>query len=348
MFTTNAFAAPAEGAPLEAATIARREVGPQDVLIDVAYCGICHTDIHIVRGEWGPQPYPLVPGHEIIGTVAAVGSDVTRFAPGDRVGVGCMIRSCGECASCQAGQEQDCAGMVGTYGGTDADGTVTQGGYSAKIVVGQNFVLRVPENLDPAGAAPLLCAGITMYSPLRRYGAGPGKKVAVIGLGGLGHLGVKIAAAMGAEVTVLSQTLKKLEDGLRFGAAQYKATSDPETFADLAGQFDLMISTLSAPPDLPTLLSLLAPGGTLVNVGIPAQPLTLPAFSLVMGRKTLAGSLFGGIAETQEMLDFCAANDITADIEVIAPEAINTAYDRVLASDVRYRFVIDTKALSGD
>jgi uncharacterized zinc-type alcohol dehydrogenase-like protein len=346
LFTTNAFAAPAAGAPLAAATITRREVGPQDVLIDVAYCGICHTDIHTVRGEWGPRPYPLVPGHEITGTVAAVGAEVTRFALGDLVGVGCMVRSCGQCASCRAGQQQDCAAMVGTYGDTDADGTITQGGYAARIVVGQDFVLRIPDGLDLAGAAPLLCAGITMYSPLRRYGAGAGKKVAVIGLGGLGHLGVKIAAAMGAEVTVLSQNLKKREDALRLGATSYHAATDPADFADLTGTFDLMISTLSAPPDLPALLSLLAPQGTLVNLGIPSEPLTLPAFCLVLGRKTLAGSLFGGIAETQEMLEFCAAHNITADTEVIPPEAINTAYDRVLASDVRYRFVIDTASLS--
>ena len=346
MFTTDAIAAPAEGAPLGIASVARREVGPQDVLIDVAYCGICHTDIHIVRGEWGPRSYPLVPGHEIIGTVAAVGAEVSGFSLGDRVGVGCMVGSCGECASCRSGQEQDCAARVGTYGDPDTDGTTTQGGYAGKIVVGQNFVLRIPEGLDSAGAAPLLCAGITMYSPLRRYGAGPGKKVAVIGLGGLGHIGVKLAAAMGAEVTVLSQTLKKREDGIRLGATHYHATSDPDALAGLGGQFDLMISTLSAPFDLATLLSLLTPGGTFVNVGIPAEPLALPAFSLIMGRKTLAGSLFGGIAETQEMLDFCATHDITADIEVITPDAINTAYDRVLASDVRYRFVIDTATLS--
>lgn len=346
MFTTNAFAAPAEGAPLGAVTIRRREVGPQDVLIDVAYCGICHTDIHTVRGEWGPRPYPLVPGHEITGTVAAVGAEVTRFSRGDLVGVGCMVWSCRECASCGASQEQDCAGMVGTYGDTDADGTVTQGGYAGKIVVGQDFVLRIPDGLDPAGAAPLLCAGITMYAPLRRHGASPGTKVAVVGLGGLGHLGVRLAVAMGAEVTVLSQTLKKREDGLRLGAVDYRAADDPAGFADLTGRFDLMISTLSAPPDLPGLLSLLAPEGTLINVGIPPEPLTLPAFALVLGRKTLAGSLFGGIAETQEMLYFCAAHDITADIEVISPDAINTAYDRVLASDVRFRFVIDTGTLS--
>ncbi|ONI89745.1 alcohol dehydrogenase [Saccharothrix sp. ALI-22-I] len=346
MFTTDAFAAPAEGAPLGAASITRRDVGPRDVLIDVSYCGICHTDIHTVRGEWGPRSYPLVPGHEIVGTVAAVGAEVTRFALGDRVGVGCMVGSCGTCASCRSGQEQDCAARVGTYGDTDTDGTITQGGYAGKIVVDQNFVLRIPDGLDPAGTAPLLCAGITMYSPLRRYGAGPGKKVAVIGLGGLGHIGVKLAATMGAEVTVLSQTLKKREDGMRLGATHYHATGDPDALAGLAGQFDLMISTLSAPFDLATLLSLLAPGGTLVNVGIPAEPLALHAFSLIMGRKTLTGSLFGGIAETQEMLDFCAANDITADIEVITPDAINTAFDRVVASDVRYRFVIDTATLS--
>lgn len=346
MFTTNAIAAPAEGAPLGVASITRREVGPQDVLIDVACCGICHTDIHMVRGEWGPRAYPLVPGHEIIGTVASVGAEVTRFSPGDRVGVGCMVGSCGQCASCQSGQEQDCAARVGTYGDPDTDGTITQGGYAGKIVVDENFVLRIPEGLDSAGAAPLLCAGITMYAPLRRYGAGPGKKVAVLGLGGLGHVGVKLAAAMGAEVTVLSQSLKKREDGMRLGATHYHATSDADALAGLAGQFDLMISTLSGPSDIATLLSLLAPGGTLVNVGIPAEPFVLPAFSLIMGSKTLAGSLFGGIAETQEMLDFCGAHDITADVEVITPDAVNIAYDRVVASDVRYRFVIDTTTLS--
>lgn len=346
MFTTDAFAAPAEGAPLGPASITRRDVGPRDVLIDVSYCGICHTDIHTVRGEWGPRAYPLVPGHEIVGTVAAVGAEVTRFAPGDRVGVGCMVRSCGTCASCRTGQEQDCSARVGTYADPDVDGTITQGGYAGKVVVDHDFVLRVPDGLDPAGAAPLLCAGITMYAPLRRYGAGPGKKVAIVGLGGLGHIGVKLAATMGAEVTVLSQTLKKREDGIRFGATHYHATSDSDAIAGLTGQFDLMISTLSAPFDLGTLLSLLAPGGTLVNVGIPAEPLALHAFSLIMGRKTLTGSLFGGITQTQEMLDFCAANDITAEIEVITPDGINNAFDRVVASDARYRFVVDTASLS--
>jgi uncharacterized zinc-type alcohol dehydrogenase-like protein len=258
-----------------------------------------------------------------------------------------MVSSCRECASCRAGEEQHCAkGAVGTYGMVDADGTVTQGGYAGTIVVSEDFVLRIPDGLDLAAAAPLLCAGITMYSPLRRWGAAPGTKVAVIGLGGLGHLGVKLAAAMGAEVTVLSQTLKKREDGFRLGAAAYLATSDPGTFTALAGQFDLIISTVSAPVDAGACLSLLGTGGTLVSAGIPAEQLSLHAFSLVMGRKTLAGSLFGGIAETQEMLGFCARHDITADIEVIPAAGVNEAYERVLASDVRYRFVIDTAALS--
>lgn len=347
MFTTNAFAAPAAGAPLEATTIQRREVGPRDVLIDIAYCGICHTDIHTVRGEWGERAYPLVPGHEIAGTVTNVGTDVTRYRIGEVVGVGCMVNSCRECTSCRAGEEQYCAkGVVGTYGAVDVDGSVTQGGYAGQIVVDEDFVLRIPKGLDVAAAAPLLCAGITMYAPLRRWKAGPGRKVAIVGLGGLGHLGVKLATAMGAEVTVLSQTLKKREDGLGYGAAGYFATGDPATFSTLAGTFDLVINTVSAPVDMDAYLSLLASGGALVNVGIPPAPLSLHAFSLVLGGKTLAGSLFGGITQTQEMLDFCAEHDITADIEVISSQQINEAYERVLASDVRYRFVIDAATLS--
>lgn len=347
MSTTNAFAAPSAGAPLAAMTIQRREVGPRDVLIDISYCGICHTDIHIVRGEWGDRSYPLVPGHEIAGVVAAVGSEVTRHQVGDTVGVGCIVDSCRECASCRAGQEQYCEkGPTATYGEVGADGTVTQGGYAARIVVTEDFVLRIPEGLDLAAAAPLLCAGITMYSPLRRWGAGPGKKVAIVGFGGVGHVGVKLAAAMGAEVTVLSQTLKKREDGLALGAVGYCATSDPSTFTTLAGTFDLIINTVSADVDVNAFMSLLSTGGTLVNIGIPAQPLSLHAFSLVVGGRTLAGSLFGGIAETQEMLEFCAEHGITADVEIIQAQAINEAYERVLASDVRYRFVIDAAALS--
>ncbi|MGC5032765.1 NAD(P)-dependent alcohol dehydrogenase [Micromonospora sp. DT229] len=347
MYTTNAFAAPAAGAPLRAITIERREVGPRDVLIDISYCGICHTDIHTVRGEWGERSYPIVPGHEITGVVAAVGTDVTKHQVGDVVGVGCMVNSCRECASCRAGEEQYCTnGMVGTYAAVDVDGTFTQGGYASRIVVTEDFVLRIPDGLDRAAAAPLLCAGITMYSPLRRWGAGPGKKVAVIGLGGLGHIGVRLATAMGAEVTVLSQTLKKREDGLKLGATGYFATSDPSTFSTLAGTFDLILNTVSARVDMDAYLSLLNTGGALVNVGIPPEQLALHTFSLVMGRKTLVGTLFGGISETQEMLDFCAQHNITADIEIIPAQEINEAYERVLASDVRYRFVIDAATIS--
>lgn len=346
MFTTNAFAAPAAGAPLAATTIQRREVGSQDVLIDISYCGICHTDIHIVRGEWGDRSYPLVPGHEIVGVVAAVGAEVTKYRVGDTVGVGCMVNSCRECVNCRAGEEQYCVkGVIGTYGDADVDGTFTQGGYASKIVVTEDFVLRIPDGLDLAAAAPLVCAGITMYVPLRQWGAGPGKKVAIIGLGGLGHMGIKLATAMGAEVVVLSQTLKKREDGLRLGAIGYFASSDPETFTALAGEFNLIINTVSGQVDIDAYLSLLATGGTLVNIGVPPAPLSLNAFSVIGGRKTLAGSLFGGISETQEMLDFCAEHNITADVEVIPAEKINEAYERVLASDVRYRFVIDSATL---
>jgi uncharacterized zinc-type alcohol dehydrogenase-like protein len=346
MSTVKAFAAPSATGPLSKITIERREVGPKDVLIDIAYCGICHSDIHAVRGEWGPIPYPLAPGHEIVGTVAAVGSQVTKHRVGDRVGVGCMVNSCGECENCLAGEEQHCLkGSVDTYAGIDRDGSVTQGGYSTQIVVVEDFVLRIPESLDPAAAAPLLCAGITTYSPLRHWGAGPGKEIAVIGLGGLGHMAVKLAAAMGAEVTVLSQSLKKQEDGLRLGAKAYYATSDPETFDKLSRSFDLIINTVSAPVDINAFLGLLRLNGTLVIVGAPPEPLPVQAFALMGSRASFAGSNIGGIRETQEMLDFCAEHGLTADIETIGADKINQAYERVLASDVRYRFVIDIDTL---
>jgi uncharacterized zinc-type alcohol dehydrogenase-like protein len=342
----HAYAAPAAAEPLVPTVVERREVGPGDVLIEIKYAGICHSDIHTVNGDWGPQPYPLVPGHEIVGIVAEAGADVTAYRVGDRVGVGCMVNACGACANCRNGDEQYCLdGMVPTYGGADRDGTVTQGGYSTHVVVDAGFVLSVPEGLDSAAAAPLLCAGITTYAPLRRWGAGPGKKVAVVGLGGLGHLAVKIAHAMGAEVTVLSQSLKKQEDGLRLGADHYHATSDPGTFTQLADRFDLIVNTVSARIDIDAYLGLLAVDGTLVNVGAPAEPLSLNVFSLIGARRSYAGSMIGGIAETQEMLDFCAAHGIGADIELISAEQINQAYARVLASDVRYRFVIDTATL---
>ena len=342
----NAYAAPAAGRPLTPTTIDRRDVGPRDVLIEITHAGICHSDIHTVNGDWGPQPFPVVPGHEIVGTVTEVGAEVTTHRVGDRVGVGCMVNSCGHCANCLGGDEQYCLnGMVGTYAATDRDGSTTQGGYSTHVVVDAGFVLRVPDGIDSAAAAPLLCAGITTYSPLRHWGAGPGKKVAVVGLGGLGHMGVKLAHAMGAEVTVLSQSLKKQEDGLRLGADSYFATSDPDTFTGLAGRFDLIVNTVSAPIDVDAYLSLLAVGGALVNVGAPAEPLSLNVFSLIGGRRSYAGSMIGGIAETQEMLDFCAEHGIGAEVEVIAADQVNEAYERVLASDVRYRFVIDTATL---
>ena len=346
MLTVNAYAAPSADAPLEPTTITRRAVGPNDVLIEIAYAGICHSDIHTVNGDWGPQPYPLVPGHEIVGTVAEIGPEVTGHAVGDRVGVGCMVNSCGQCTNCRNGDEQYCAeGMVPTYGGADRDGTITQGGYSTHVVVDAGFVLSVPASLDLAAAAPLLCAGITTYSPLRRWGAGPGRKVAVVGLGGLGHLAVKIAAAMGAEVTVLSQSLKKKEDGLRLGAEHYYATSDRAAFEQLAGSFDLVLNTVSAVIDVDAYLSLLTVDGALVNVGAPAEPLSLNVFSLIGGRRTYAGSMIGGIAETQEMLDFCAEHGIVPETELISADRVNEAYERVLASDVRYRFVIDAATL---
>jgi alcohol dehydrogenase (NADP+) len=342
----NAYAAPAAGRPLAATTIERRDVGATDVLIEITHAGICHSDIHTVNGDWGPQPFPVVPGHEIVGVVAQVGTDVTTHQVGDRVGVGCMVNSCGHCANCRNGDEQYCLnGMVGTYAATDHDGSTTQGGYSTHVVVDAGFVLRVPDGIDSAAAAPLLCAGITTYSPLRHWGAGPGKRVAVVGLGGLGHMGVKLAHAMGAEVTVLSQSLKKQEDGLRLGADAYFATSDPDTFSELAGRFDLIVNTVSAPIDVDAYLSLLAVGGALVNVGAPAEPLSLNVFSLIGARRTYAGSMIGGIPETQEMLDFCAEHGIGAEVEVIPADQINDAYERVLASDVRYRFVIDTATL---
>ncbi|WP_338565362.1 NAD(P)-dependent alcohol dehydrogenase [Microbacterium paraoxydans] len=342
MSTVTAYAAPAEAAPLEKTVIERRELGPHDILIDIAFAGICHSDIHTVRGDWGPQQYPLAPGHEITGTVAAVGSEVTKHALGDRVGVGCLVNSCRECVYCLRGDEQFCTqGAVGTYGAVDRDGTITQGGYSQQVVVTEDFVLRIPDALPLDAAAPLLCAGITTYSPLRHWKVGPGARVAVVGLGGLGHMGVQIAHALGAEVTVLSQTLGKQDDGLRLGADRYFATGDRDTFRDLRGSFDVILNTVSAVIDLRSYLGLLDVDGTIVCVGAPAEALALNAGSLIAGRRSIAGSNIGGIRETQEMLDFCAEHGITAQIEVIPASAINEAYERVLASDVRYRFVID-------
>jgi uncharacterized zinc-type alcohol dehydrogenase-like protein len=346
--SARAFGAPSATAPLEPLQIERREVGPKDVRIDIKFCGVCHSDIHFTRGEWGKVPYPAVPGHEIAGVIAEVGSEVTGFAPGDRVGVGCMVNSCRECENCQKGEEQYCLpGNTQTYGSVDRDGTVTHGGYSSQVVVDQDFVLRIPDGLELDVAAPLLCAGITTYSPLRHWGAGPGKRVAVVGLGGLGHMAVKLAKAMGAEVTVLSQSLRKKDDGLKLGADGYYATSDDATFDELAGRFDLIVNTVSAKLDIGRFLTLLRTDGALVNVGAPAEPLPVPVFPLLLQRRTFAGSAIGSIRETQEMLDFCAEHGIAAEIELISADQINEAWQRVLNSDVRYRFVIDSSTLEG-
>jgi uncharacterized zinc-type alcohol dehydrogenase-like protein len=346
MTTARAYVATSATEPLTPTTIERRPVGPNDVLIDIAYSGICHSDISTVRGDCAPAAYPLVPGHEIVGTVAQIGSEVTRHKVGDRVGVGCMVNSCRECANCLAGLENYCLnGATFTYGSVDRDGTITQGGYATQIVVVEDFVVSVPESIPFEAAAPLLCAGVTVYSPLAHWNVGPGKKVAVVGMGGLGHLAIKVAHAMGAEVTVLSQSLNKKDDGIRFGADHYYATSDQSTFETLANTFDLIVNTISAPVDLQAYLSLLALDGTMVNLGAPAQPMPVSAFALMANRRSFAASSIGSIAETQEALDFCAEHDIAPEIELIDAAAVNSAYDRVLKSDVRYRFVIDAASI---
>ncbi|WP_405869738.1 MULTISPECIES: NAD(P)-dependent alcohol dehydrogenase [unclassified Streptomyces] len=346
MTTVAAYAAPAAKAPLERTTIERRAVGEFDILIDIKFAGICHSDIHQAQEGWGKAIFPMVPGHEIAGIVSEVGSGVTKHAVGDRVGVGCLVDSCRECDNCKAGLEQYCTGgSVGTYNALDKQGEPTYGGYSEKIVVDENFVVRIPEGLSLDVAAPLLCAGITTYSPLKHWNAGPGKKVAILGMGGLGHMGVKIAHALGAEVTVLSQSLRKKDDGLKLGADHYYATSDEDTFKELKGTFDLILSTVSAPLNLDAFLSLLRTDGAFVNVGAPEEPVKLNLFSVIGGRKTLAGSGIGGIQETQEMLDFCAEHGFGSEIELIRADEINEAYERVLSSDVRYRFVIDTATI---
>jgi uncharacterized zinc-type alcohol dehydrogenase-like protein len=346
MAMTPAFAVPHAGGSLAPTTIERRDLHPDDVRIDIAYAGICHSDIHQAKSDWGAGIFPMVPGHEIAGTVSAVGSDVTKYQVGDRVGVGCMVDSCGECEYCRAGTEQFCLkGTVWTYNGIDYDGAHTYGGYSRHIVVKEAFVCRIPAGIELDVAAPLLCAGITTYSPLHHWGVGPGKRVAVVGLGGLGHMGVKIAVALGAKVTVLSQSLKKREDGLRLGATDYYATADEETFTALSARFDVILNTVSAALPIDAYLSMLRVGGVMANVGAPPENLSYNAFSLLGGSKVLAGSLIGGIAETQQMLDFCAEHGVGAEVEVIAADQINAAYERVENSDVRYRFVIDVSTI---
>ena len=347
MTTAKAYAATSATAPLAPYQFERRAAGPHDVQIEIAYCGICHSDLHQVRNEWGNSSYPMVPGHEIVGKVTAVGAHVKGFKVGDLAGVGCLVDSCRTCPSCQRNLEQFCEkGAAFSYNGTEMDRkTITQGGYSSSIVTDEAFVLKISPKLDLAAAAPLLCAGITTYSPLRHWNTKQGDKVGVVGLGGLGHMAVKIAAAMGAEVTMLSTSKSKEADARKLGAHHFGLTSDDATFKRLAGQFDLLIDTISAPHDYNKYLGLLRVEGTMVLLGVPPEPTPVSAFPLIMGRRSLSGSLIGGIAETQEMLDFCAEHGIVSDIELIPMQQVNVAYERMLKNDVRYRFVLDMKTL---
>jgi uncharacterized zinc-type alcohol dehydrogenase-like protein len=346
MPTVHAYATPAADAILAPLDIERREVGENDIQIEILYCGVCHSDIHQARNEWGNSMYPMVPGHEIVGRVTAVGSDVTSFKIGELAGVGCIVDSCRTCSQCEAGEEQFCEkGMTGTYNSIGKNGQPTYGGYSTHIVVDQKYGLHVSEKLDIKGVAPLLCAGITTYSPLRHWNVSKGQKVAIVGLGGLGHMGVKLAAAMGAEVTVISTSDSKAADAKRLGAAHFINSKDPAQMATIANTFHFILNTVSAPHSYDSLLPLLRTDGAMVLVGAPPMPSQVTGFNLIMQRKTLAGSLIGGIRETQEMLDFCAEHNITSDVEMININQINEAYERILKSDVKYRFVIDIASL---
>lgn len=344
--TTAAYAAHSESTPLQPWSLTRREPGPEDVLIEILYCGVCHTDIHFVRNEWGNATYPMVPGHEIVGRVVRVGSAVDRWKPGDAVGIGCFVDSCRTCAPCRAGEEQYCeAGATFTYNAPETDGSgTTYGGYSTQITVDQHYVVRMPDGLPLDAAAPLLCAGITTYSPLRHWGVGEGTRLGIVGLGGLGHMAVKFARAMGAHVTVFSHSPGKEGDAMRLGAHAFVATNDPTVFETLGSPFDFILDTVSAPHDLNPYLGLLRLDGDMVLVGLP-DPTPVAAFPLVFKRRSMSGSLIGGIRETQEMLDYCAAHGITCEIEVIPMDKIEEAYARMLRSDVRYRFVIDMASL---
>lgn len=346
MLPTKGYAAQQAGAAIEPFAFDRRGVGPKDILVHIHYCGVCHSDIHQARDEWGGSIFPMVPGHEIVGTVAQVGTEVKKFRKGDRVGVGCFVDSCRICVSCTKGLEQFCeTGMVFTYNGLDKGGQPTYGGYSNHIVVDENYVLNIPDGLSLEGSAPLLCAGITTYSPLRQWGVGKGHKLAVVGLGGLGHMAVKIGRALGAEVTVLSRSDRKRQDAERLGASDFVSTSQAGAFTRLARTFDFVIDTVSAPHDLNAHLDLLKTDGTYLLVGASPESIPVDAFSLILRRRRLVGSLIGGIRETQEMLDFCGAHRLPSDVEVIPISQINDAYERVLQGDVRFRFVIDMASL---
>ncbi|EJK82166.1 NAD(P)-dependent alcohol dehydrogenase [Rhizobium sp. AP16] len=347
MAIAKGYAATDASKPLTPFTFERRAPNDDDVAISVKYCGVCHSDIHQARNEWGGSKYPMVPGHEVAGIVTAVGSKVTKFKVGDRVGVGCFVNSCTTCTTRDLDYEHYMPGLVQTYNDVEADGeTPTYGGYSDSIVVKEGYVLSFPDNIPLDAGAPLLCAGITLYSPLRHWKAGPGKKIAVVGMGGLGHMGVKLAHAMGADVTVLSQTLSKKEDGFKLGADHYYATSDAETFTKLAGSFDLILNTVGTAIDWNAYLNLLKYDGSMVLLGVPEHAVPVHAFSIIPGRRSLSGSMIGSIKETQEMLDFCGEHNIVSEIELINIDKINEAYERVLKSDVRYRFVIDIASLA--
>lgn len=342
---TKCYAAHSATTPMEPWSLERREPGESDVLIEILFCGVCHSDLHFVRNEWGGSIYPLVPGHEIVGRVTKVGSGVTKYKIGDIVGVGCLVDSCGSCPSCKGNEEQFCEnGATFTYNSKGRDGKITYGGYSTQIVVTENFVVRMPENLDLAASAPLLCAGITTYSPLKRFGVNASHKVGIVGLGGLGHMGVKFAKAFGAHVTVISHSENKQSDAERLGADDFLCTKKESAFANNQKRFDFLLDTVSATHDLNAYLSMLKNNGSMVMVGIP-DPMPLAPYALVGARRSISGSLIGGIAETQEMLDFCGANGIVCDIEMINMQQINEAYDRMMKSDVRYRFVIDMASL---
>ena len=348
MVNVHAYATSAADAALGPLSIERRIPGPHDVQIDILYCGVCHSDIHQARNEWGGSIYPMVPGHEIVGRVTGIGDHVKTFKIGDLAGVGCLVDSCRTCSQCEAGEEQFCEnGMIGTYNSKYKNGQITYGGYSTQIVVDEKYTLHVSEKLDLKAVAPLLCAGITTYSPLRHWKVGPGQKVAVVGLGGLGHMGVKLAAAMGAEVTVISTSDNKEADAKRLGATNFVNSRKEDQMKSLAHHFDFILNTVSAPHSYDALLHLLKTNGAMVIVGAPPEPLAVTGFNLIMKRRTLAGSLIGGIKETQEMLDFCAEHNIVSDVEIIPMDQINDAYERVIKSDVKYRFVIDMASLKG-
>lgn len=347
MLPTKSYAAQDAKTPLAPFSFERRDPRENDVLIEISHCGVCHSDIHQVRNEWGNSIYPMVPGHEIVGRVKKVGPGVTKFKEGDLVGVGCMVDSCRECESCKHGEEQYCEkGNTGTYNAYERDGkTISQGGYSSQIVVDQDFVLKVSDKLPIEGVAPLLCAGITTYSPLRHWKVGKGHKVAVLGLGGLGHMAVKFASSFGAEVTMLSTSASKQKDAKRLGAHHFALTKDRDQVKALSNKFDFIINTVSAPHDYNMYLGMLKLNGVMICVGAPEVPTPVSAFALIMGRRSVAGSLIGGIPETQEMLDYCAEHNIVSDVEVIPIDQVNEAYERMLKGDVRYRFVIDMKTL---